>query len=70
MIFVFCLRKQANKQTNDERKPIFLFEPHLGVAYTGEGDSLQYIFILQEEKREGLEVLLCLLCAATKTFAN
>ena len=42
-IFVYglgILFTETNKQTNEERKPIFLFEPHLGAAYTGEGDSL------------------------------
>ena len=45
---------KTNRQTNGERKPFFLFEPHLGDACTGKEDSLSYIFILQEEKREGL----------------
>ena len=44
----------------------FLIEPHSGEAYAGTGDSLWYIFILQKERDRGL----CLLSAATKTFAN
>ena len=54
MIFVLCLReKQANKETT--KANLFIsFELHLSDVYTNKSDSLSYIFILKEQKKEGL----------------